>query len=122
MQTASAAALGNQRAFVFSEDAGHLLEHPLRGRSAEVVTGEDDFAAGPFELLDDDVLIGELSGETIGRENQYGLHFALRHGVAQTIQRGPIQTSAAVAVVFVDSLRADVVIVLARVFLNGGDL
>jgi hypothetical protein len=35
---------------------------------AEVVNGEDDFAAGPLKLLDDDVLIDELSGETIRRE------------------------------------------------------
>src|SRR5262249_37644246 len=122
MQTASAAALGNQGAFVFGEDAGHFLEHPLRRRSAEVVAGENDFATGPFELLNDDVLIGELSGEAIGRENQHGFHFALRHGVAQTIQRGPIQTSAAVAVVLVNVLRADVIIVLTRVFLNSGNL
>src|SRR5262249_11777104 len=122
MKTSPATAFSNQCAFVLGKDAGHFLEHPLRGRRAEVVTGEDDLATGPFKLLDDDVLICELSGETIRREHEYGFHFSLRHGVAQTIYRAPSQTSAIVTVILIDVLRADLIIVLMRVFLNGGDL
>ena len=84
--------------------------------------GKNNRTAGSFKLLDDKILIGELSSETIWRENQHGFNFALRHSVAKAIQRRAIQASATEAVILVYVLRTDLKIILLSIFLNGGDL
>lgn len=50
------------------------------------MVGEDCFATGAFELLDDNVLVREMSSKAIRRENQHGFNFTLCHSVTQSIQ------------------------------------
>src|SRR5262245_9594580 len=122
IETSSPAAFGNHRTLVFGEHAGHFPKHPISRRRTKIVAGKNNRAAGPFELFDDNILIRELSGEPIRRKNQYGLDFALRYSVAEPIQCRSIQAGATEAIVLVHVLRADLIIILPSVFLDGGDL
>src|SRR5215212_4274195 len=86
------------------------------------MTCKNNCAAGSFKLLNDNILICELSGEAIRGKNQYGFNLTLRHSISETIQGGPIQASAAQSIVLIYMLRANLIIVLPSVFLNGSDL
>jgi len=122
MQQSTPTAFGDPRPFIFGERSGHLSQHAFGWRRPEAMTGKDDLATSPFKFLDDDVLISELSGEAIGRQDQHIFGFALSHGITQPIQSRPIQPCAAVAVILVNMLGADVKAILLRVLLERGKL
>jgi len=86
------------------------------------VAGKNNCAAGPLELLDDNILIGELSSEAIRRKNQYGFNRSLRHIVSKAIQSRAVQASTAQTIILIYTLRANLIIVLPSVFLDGSDL
>ncbi len=122
IETSSPATFGNHCTLVFGKHAGHFPKHPISRRGAIVVAGKNNRTAGSLKLLDDNILIRELSSEAIRRKNQHGFDFALCHSVAEAIEGRSIQAGAAEAIILVQVLRADLIIILPSVFLNGGDL
>ena len=100
VQLAAPVALGDLRALVFGDHTLDLDEQPgLRVITGRRAVEEAHLNAEALELLEDQHLVGVGAGEAIGREADDALEQARLGGVAQAIERGPIEPGAGVALV-----------------------
>src|SRR5687768_6460580 len=99
-QTASPGAFLNQGAFVLGKHALHLQQHLFFWARAQVMLDKNDFTATAVEFLDQEYLIGIAPRETIGCRHKYSLKNAFGRQIAQTVERGSIESAAADA--FID--------------------
>jgi hypothetical protein len=71
--------------------------------------------ARALKLFCHHILIGKLPRQAIRGQDQYGLHFAGRHRVAQAIEGWPIQGGTTVPFILIDMRRTDLVVVRLRI-------
>jgi hypothetical protein len=100
VQLAAPVALGDLRALVFGDHALDLDEQLglriiARGGSVE----EAHRHAEALELFEDQHLVGVGAREPVRAQTQHRVQRARLRGVAQAVQRGPVQPRAGVAVV-----------------------
>ena len=86
------------------------------------MVGKNNLAASTLKLFHDDILISELSRESIGRKNDDRFDPALRNRITQAIQRRAVKRRPAVAVILINLLRADLIIMTLRIIFQCGDL
>jgi hypothetical protein len=118
----AAAPLLEGGALELGEEAVDLAHQALLGVGRHRAGGEHDGAAGPLQLLDDDVLVGVVAGEPVRRKDQDRVELAAPGRIAQALQGRAVEARAAVAIIDVAMLRGKRQAVLGGVGLEGGDL
>jgi len=108
--SAAATAFSNLGSFVFRKDAGHLSKHTFRRRLAQPVTHKDDLTAGLLKFFGHDIRISKLAGSAVGRQGQDGLKFPGCHGVTESVKSRSINRSATKALVLVDMVGIDLIV------------
>ena len=103
-QPAAAHAVGDHRPLVLSHGAADLNDQRVlrvaSGRSFQ----EHDRAARMLELFQQPHLVGVATGESVRAGDQDRVHVSSRHGVAQAVEGGPIESGAAVSIILMDAL------------------
>jgi hypothetical protein len=108
VELAAPVALGDLGPLVFGDHPLHLhQQRRLRVVARRGPLEEADPGPEAPELLEDQHLVGVGAGEAIGREADDALEQARLGGVAQAVERGPIEPGAGVALV--DELLDDLV-------------
>src|SRR5215212_9263193 len=102
---AAPAALQDLGPLVLGHHALDLQQQIVLRREADRSIEEDDLDPSPVELVDQQHLIGVAPRQSVGGVDVQAIEVAGRHGITQTLERGPHQGGSAVAVVGKAALR-----------------
>ncbi|HEX2141264.1 MAG TPA: hypothetical protein VHK28_03155 [Candidatus Limnocylindria bacterium] len=122
VQLATAATLLEGGPLEFSEQAMHLAHQALFGAGGRGTGDEDDRAAGPFQFLNNDVLVGIVAGQPVGGQDEHLREFPAEGGVTQPVEAGAIEAGTAGAIVDVAMLGRDRQTMRGGVGVQGGEL
>jgi hypothetical protein len=104
LQLATAEALAEHGALVLGDGALDLQQQLVVRVVRDRMVQERHLAANATELLEQDDLVGIAAGQPVGAEHRDALDGSVAHRVAQGIEAGPIEPTAAVSLVTEDVL------------------
>ena len=103
-QPTASHAVGDDRPLVLGDRPTDLDDQRVLRIAAGWALQEHHLAAGVRQLFEQPDLVGVAPGEPIGTGDEHQVHVATRHGIAETVQGGPIQPRPAVPVIPIDPL------------------
>jgi hypothetical protein len=122
VQAASARTLHDLGPFVLRDGALDLEEELVVGRVGDGSLTEVDVNARALQLLDEQDLVGVLSGKPVGAEHHHDIEPPFPGVVPQLIQGWAIEMAATVALVGVGESRRGMEALVLSISSNGGEL